>query len=52
MPIFEHEHTTRSKQNINIRLSNYANEYGPKGVFYMGLKLFCISFDINISNFF
>jgi len=50
IPIFDHDHKTRFKHNINIRLPNFVKVYGQKSVFYMGLKL-CLTFNINLNNF-
>lgn len=50
IPIFDHEHKTRFKHNINISLPNDAKVFGQKSIFYISLKL-CIYFKINMINF-
>jgi len=50
IPIFDHEHKTRFKQNINICLPYCIKVFGQKSTLYIGLHI-CVSFNINIINF-
>lgn len=50
IPIFNHNHTTRFKQNINISLPNCTKVFGKRSTFYIDLHL-CVSLNINIKNF-
>jgi len=50
IPIFDHEHKTRFKHNINIRLPNCVKVYGQNSVFYIGLKL-CLISECKFGNF-
>lgn len=50
IPVSDHDHNTRYKQNVNIRLFKCQKAYGQKSVLYTGLNL-CPVLNININQF-
>lgn len=50
IPVSDHEHNTRFKQNVNIRLLKCQKVFSQKSVLYTGLDL-CRLLNININQY-